>query len=112
MVDALEIQSPSVIERAGIIQFYEMAFELAWKCLKDYLEVKGMDPKYPRDTIKLAVQHEIIDHGETWLKAMTDRNLTVHTYDEESAYLIDKAIREEYYPLLEHVRLFFNQLEF
>ena len=27
----LEIQNPSEAEKGGIIQFYEMAFELAWK---------------------------------------------------------------------------------
>ena len=29
--DALLIDSPTVVERAGIIQFFEMAFELGWK---------------------------------------------------------------------------------
>ena len=29
------------LERAGIIQFFEMTFELAWKVLKDYLESEG-----------------------------------------------------------------------
>ncbi|WP_294377501.1 nucleotidyltransferase substrate binding protein [uncultured Clostridium sp.] len=29
------------LEKAGIIQFFEMAFELAWKVLKDYLESEG-----------------------------------------------------------------------
>ena len=83
-----------------------MAFELAWKCLKDYFEAKGLDPKYPRDTIKMAVQNEIISNGETWFKALTDRNLTVHTYDEETAVLVENAIRTEYYHLLQQVDAF------
>lgn len=61
--DALRIDSPSKTEQAGIIQFFEMTVELAWKCLKDYLEIPGLDPKYPRDTIKTAVQSKIIDCG-------------------------------------------------
>ena len=35
------IDPPSDAERAGLIQFFEMSFELAWKVLKDYLEVEG-----------------------------------------------------------------------
>ena len=38
----LNIAEPSEVERAGIIQFFEMAFELAWKLMKDYLEEEGL----------------------------------------------------------------------
>lgn len=34
-------QITSKLEKAGIIQFFKMTFELAWKVLKDYLEVEG-----------------------------------------------------------------------
>ena len=44
------------LERAGIIQFYEMTFELAWKVLKDYLEAEGYIVKSPRETVKQAFQ--------------------------------------------------------
>ena len=81
-----------------------MTFELAWKCLKDYLEMQGLDPKYPRDTIKTAVQNNMIDNGEVWLKALTDRNMTVRTYDEEKALAIEQAIRNDYHPLLKQAR--------
>ena len=107
--DALRIESPSKTEQAGIIQFFEMTFELAWKCLKDYLEMQGLDPKYPRDTIKIAVQNNMIDNGEVWLKALTDRNMTVHTYDEEKALAIEQAIRNDYHPLLKQARSFMEQ---
>ena len=39
----LEIENPSEAEKGGLIQFYEMAFELAWKLLKDYLYELGFD---------------------------------------------------------------------
>ena len=39
LCEALKIESPSVVERAGLIQFFEMAFELSWKLLKDYEEM-------------------------------------------------------------------------
>ncbi|TVQ03154.1 MAG: nucleotidyltransferase [Balneolaceae bacterium] len=107
--DALRIESPSKTEQAGIIQFFEITFEFAWKCLKDYLEIQGLDPKYPRDTIKTAVQNKMIDNGEVWLKALTDRNMTVHIYDEEKALAIEQAIRNEYHPLLKQARFFLEQ---
>lgn len=42
------------LERAGIIQFFEMTFELAWKVLKDYLELEGYIVKSPRETVEQA----------------------------------------------------------
>jgi len=51
---ALTIAAPSEVERGGIIQFYEMAFELAWKVMKDYLEQLGFTVNSPRDAIKQA----------------------------------------------------------
>ena len=46
-------QITSELEKAGIIQFFEMSFELAWKVLKDYLEAEGYVVKSPRETINL-----------------------------------------------------------
>jgi hypothetical protein len=28
--DALQIPNPDIVQKAGIIQFFEMSFELAW----------------------------------------------------------------------------------
>lgn len=48
----MTIEHPSDAERAGLIQFFEMSFELAWKVLKDYLEEEGFTVVSPRDTLK------------------------------------------------------------
>jgi len=96
----LTIKSPSDAERAGLIQFFEISFELAWKVLKDYLEEEGFTVVSPRDAIKQAFQSDLLDNGHVWIEAMKDRNLTVHTYEEEIALAVEKKIRELYFPAL------------
>ncbi len=97
---ALAIKSPSAVERAGIIQFYEMAFELSWKLMKDYLNHQGFNVTAPRDSIKQAFQSELISEGSLWIEALVDRNLTVQTYDENKAIEVETAIRQKYFQLL------------
>ncbi len=89
------------LERAGIIQFFEMTFELAWKVLKDYLESEGYTVKSPRETVKQAFQIGLIDNGHVWIDALSNRNLTTHTYDEELANKMTNEILSAYIPELE-----------
>lgn len=89
------------LERAGIIQLFQIAFELSWKLMKDYLELQGFDAKSPRETIKLAYQAGLIDDGHVWIDALTDRNLTVHTYDEKLAMKLIDDIANTYFLELE-----------
>lgn len=97
---ALTIQTPSVVERAGIIQFFEMAFELSWKLLKDYLQAEGYQVASPREAIKQAFQAEILEDGHHWIQALEDRNLTTHTHNDATARAVEQQIRTVYYPLL------------
>ena len=80
--DALKIKKPDIIQRAGMIQFFEMTFELAWDTLKDYLEEQGFNEiKSPRAAIKKGFEIDLITDGESWLQLLEDRNLTAHAYD-------------------------------
>lgn len=89
------------LERAGIIQFFEMTFELAWKVLKDYLEAQEYLVKSPRETVKQAFQIGLIDNGHIWMDALSNRNLTTHTYDEELANKMTNEIITMYLPELD-----------
>ena len=89
------------LERAGIIQFFEMTFELAWKVLKDYLESDGYMVKSPRETVKQAFQIGLIDNGHVWIDALSNRNLTTHTHDEELAIKMTSEILDAYLPELD-----------
>ncbi|MBE9155301.1 nucleotidyltransferase substrate binding protein [Nodosilinea sp. LEGE 06152] len=97
--DALDIESPSLVERAGIIQFFELAFELAWRVMKDYEEAEGIVVKTPREAIKQGFQIGLIAQGHSWMNALQDR-LTMRTYDEATAIAVETSIRNDYFPLL------------
>lgn len=99
----LDIDTPTIVEKAGVIQFFETTFELSWKLMKDYLEYLGYNIKSPRDSIKIAFQIELIKNGSSWLEALMDRNLTVHTYDETIANEVYEKIKENYSILLEEL---------
>jgi len=91
----------SELERAGIIQFFEIAFELSWKLMKDYLEAQEISVKSPREAIKQAYQIELIEDGHIWMDALSDRNLTVQTYDDDMAKKMVNDIIKVYFPEIE-----------
>ena len=96
----IQIDPLSEAERGGLIQFFEVAFELAWKTMKDYLEADGFDVRSPRDTLKQAFQNGLVKEGHQWLEALEHRNLTAHTYDEAASIAVEKLIRERYFPII------------
>lgn len=106
---ALEIENPDILQKAGIIQFFELTYELAWKLMKDFLEAQGFaDVKSPRSAIKLSFETGIITEGHAWMELLLDRNLTAHTYDEEKATEVEKLIKEKYFPLLKELYVTFQ----
>mgnify|MGYP006292857371 CR=1 FL=1 len=105
----VQIQHPNEVEKGGMIQFFEMAFELSWKMLKDYLEAEGFQVQSPRETIKTAFQQGFITQGHDWIDALEDRNLTVHTYDENTADLVVDRIVNKYFLLLKELYKSFKE---
>ena len=83
----------------GLIQRYEYTHELAWKVMKDYAEYQGITGMSgSRDAIRQTLQFGLIDN-ENWMRSISDRNLTSHQYDEDTAKAIVENITEIYYPL-------------
>ncbi|MGL4873589.1 MAG: nucleotidyltransferase substrate binding protein [Clostridium sp.] len=88
----------SELEIAGMIQLFEVSFELAWKVMKDYLESEGYVVKSPRETVKQAYQNGLIENGHLWIEVLSNRNLTAHTYDEKLAQKMVTEIITIYLP--------------
>lgn len=87
-------------EVQGLIQCFEYTFELAWKTMKDYLELEGFEVKSPRSTIQTAFQTQLVTDGHTWIDALEKRNLMAHTYDESVAKQAEDLIKHQYYPII------------
>lgn len=101
----VEKESLNEIEKAGLIQFFEVAFELSWKVMKDYLITEGYDVKSPREAIKTAFDYGLIRDGAKWLEALEKRNLAAHTYDESILDELEELITHTYYPMMEALRI-------
>jgi len=103
--NALKIEQPDVLQKAGIVQFFEMCCELSWKVMKDYLEEQGFtEIGTPRNAIKKSFEIGLIEDGHAWMDLLVDRNLSVHTYDEEKANSLDLLIHTKYIKLFQHLK--------
>ena len=97
---AVDRKSYDKLSQAGLIQMFELVFELAWKTLKDKLEFDGLKTNSPRETLKTAFQNGYIQNGDVWIEALENRNLLAHTYDEAKSDEARDLIREKYFSLL------------
>ena len=86
------------IIKEGLIQRFEYTHELAWNVMKDYLsEIGGVNTIGSKDATREALRAELIDDGDTWMEMIRSRNLTSHTYNEETAEEIYNKIIGEFY---------------
>jgi nucleotidyltransferase substrate binding protein (TIGR01987 family) len=102
---ALQITSPSIVERAGIIQMFEFTAELAWNTLKDLLEYQGENNIVgSREAINLAFKAGIITDGVAWINMLKSRNLSSHIYNEPIADEILADIVNTYHQLFKQLQ--------
>ena len=76
------------IERDAAIQRFEFCFEATWKAAQLFLSLReGIEAGSPKAVIRAALQSGLLSDEETRsaLVMADDRNLTVHTYNEEFA---------------------------
>lgn len=100
------------MERQGIIQAFEYNFELSWNTLKDYFKYQGESNIHgSRDAIRIAFQRGIIEDGELWMQMLKSRTLTAHTYNESTAKMIEKEIRDSYFNAFQNLQQKLNELK-
>lgn len=89
----------SDLEKQGFIQAFEFTHELAWNVLKDYIEYMGGQTLIgSKDTTREAFQKGLILDGESWMEMIKSRNLTSHTYNQNTSDNIVNNIVSLYVP--------------
>jgi nucleotidyltransferase substrate binding protein (TIGR01987 family) len=106
---AVELPISEPRDLSGIIKDFEIVYELSWVSLKIYLEGQGHSTGSARDAFAKAYQIKQIDDEAIWLEMIRDRNLTVHTYNEELARELVGHIRDRYLPALQKLSKLFSK---
>jgi nucleotidyltransferase substrate binding protein (TIGR01987 family) len=106
--EAIELskqQKLSELEKAGLIQRFEICWELGWKTLRDYLSDTGKQLDIPSaiNVIRAAFEINLIDDGDAWVEAMRARNQMAHEYNCDAFEKTIRDIDTKYYPLLTSV---------
>lgn len=97
---SVERKDLNELEKQGLIKAFEYTFELSWKTLQDLLREKGYSGiAGPKPVIEQSFRDGYISDGESWLKMILTRNLTSHTYNEQTADEIVESIRNIYFGL-------------
>ena len=88
----------SKLEEQGLIQSFEYTHEMAWNTMKDFLEERGVQNLYgSKDATREAFKAGLIKNGDVWMDMIKSRNLTSHTYNEETASAIASATLHPYF---------------
>lgn len=95
-----EERTLSKLEKQGLIQSFEYTHELAWKIMQDFFVYQGnTELRGSRDATREAFKNDLITDGDNWMEMIKKRNLTSHTYNEETSEEIYENIIEYFHPL-------------
>jgi len=92
-------------DKAGIIQAFEFTFEQSWIAIKKLAENMGQQVPSPKQAFSFAMRQGWIKTEDEvhWLKMISDRNLTSHTYKKQIANEVLGRILGQYIKMLEEL---------
>jgi len=86
------------LEKQGLIQSFEYTYELAWNTIRDFYRSKGeVDIQGSRDAFRLAFERGLIKKGQVFMNMIKSRQLSSHTFNEETADDIYQDIVNHYF---------------
>ncbi len=108
-VETMDERPLTQLEKEGTIQRFEVAVELAWNTVKDYLESQNVvfDVVTPRSVLRQAFSANVVSDGAVWMDAIDARKKLSHTYDFKLFEQVIRDIQERYLTAMSELYLFF-----
>lgn len=101
-------QAKDEFSRDSVIQCFEYTYELCWKSLKRYFFINAqLEESNVKNLFREAARQGLIDDLEAWFGFHKARNLTSHTYNEDTAEEVYAAARK----FAAHARALLAKLE-
>ena len=111
-VDIAASRELSDLEKQGMIKGFEFTFELAWNVMKDFLEEEGINGIIgSKGAVRHAFNKGLIEDGQVWMDMIEARNISSHTYHEETAEKLYKKIIGVFYEQFSAFTEKMNRLE-
>ena len=70
-------------EKMGVVQAFEICYELSWRIMKKILRFRGVEAGAARDVFREAARLKLLTDAEQWFAYLKKRNITVHAYRKE-----------------------------
>jgi len=97
-VELAKTRELSNLEKQGLIQAFEFTHELSWNTIKNFYQSMGdVNIQGSRDAFRLAFKRGLIEDGDVFMRSIKSRQLSVHTYNEDSAEQIMQDIVKYYH---------------
>ncbi len=110
-VDLNEQRELTKLEEQGLIKAFELTHELSWLMIKDFYQSQGdVSIQGSKDAFRLAFKRGLIENGEIFMKSIKSRQLSVHTYNEETAQQLHLDILNLYFSEFKTLLEKFNNL--
>lgn len=90
-------QPKNEFTRQSSIHCFKLSYELSWKTLKRYLsENQGREESNIKNLYRIAAKEGLLNSVEAWFEYHKARNLTSHTYNEDTAEIVYEQAKKFY----------------
>ena len=100
--------SQNEAEKMGVVQAFEICYELSWRVLKKILRFRGVEAGAARDVFREAARLKLLADAERWFSYIEKRNVTVHAYRKE---VLDELFSNTVREFLQDLDQLLDQLE-
>lgn len=83
--------------RAAIVQYFNVLFELSWQLMREYLLEQGMELYTPAEVIYEAHKGGLIPDSSIYMDMLYDRNRSNKIFKQELSLTLCDNIRKEYF---------------